>query len=137
MKKLMLMAAALSLSGAALAQDATPMRPGTAQSGTTPQDTTMPDPATNAPADTGTMQPMQNDPAMAQPMQTNPGQSMQPGTNNGTMPMQTPKSGSMSNGSMSGMQPGMASGEYPRCSRTVTDRCTQVASGTPRARRRR
>lgn len=131
MKKLMLMAAALSLSGAALAQDAKPM-----ESGSTPQDTTMPDPATNAPADTGTMQPMQNDPATAQPMQTEPNQPMQQGTN-GSMPMQTPNSGSMSNGSMSNMQPAMAAGDYPRCSRTVTDRCTQVASGTPRARRRR
>ncbi len=129
MKNLLLMAAALTLSGAALAQDKMPT-----QSGSTPQDTTMPDPATDAPANTGTMQ---NDPAVAQPAPTDPSQPMQQGTDSGTMPMQTPDSGNVSNGSMAGMQPGMASGSYPRCSRTVTDRCTQVAGRTSRARRRR
>lgn len=132
MKKLMLMAAAMTFSGAAIAQVAPAPQPA--------PDAAMPDPATNAPADTGTMQEMQNDPAMTQPTQTQSAQPMQapmaqpmqqPMGNSGNMATQ----GSMPGGSMSGMmQSGAATGDYPRCSRTVTDRCTQM--GAPSRRRR-
>lgn len=152
MKKLMLMATALTLSGAALAQNTT------APKTNDPQGTTMPDPAADAPADAGTMQGMQNDPAMQQPTQIDSTQPMQqpmqqPTTSSGTMStqgnsgnmpqgnmpqgnMSQGNMSNMSNGNMAGMQPGMASGTYPRCSATVTDRCMQVA-GSSRSRRRR
>lgn len=134
MKRLMLMAAAMTLGTAGLAQDTT----GTTQPTQPIPPTTapMPDPATAAPADAGTMQSMQNDPAMTQPPQVDlaqpaaPPAMTQPMTNDGNMATQAAP-GTMSNMSAM-MQPRAATGPYPRCSRAVTDRCTQIRGRAPR-----
>lgn len=121
MRSIVLMAAALTLSSAAVAQITPTPTPRTGD----PQ-TALPDPATNAPADSGTMQEMQNDPAVQTPPQTETAIPMQPTAQPatpGTMPIQAP---AMRN--MAGMQPQASTGTYPRCSRTVTDRCTQIGA---------
>lgn len=133
MKTFLIAAAALSLGGVAVAQNTT--QPAPPATGTTPTQTdTTVDPATNAPVD----QPMsQQQPTMDPSMQPAPQQPMaDPSMQPSTQPMSQGQTGSMSTGNMQGMA--MASpptGEYPRCSRTVTDRCTQVArSSRPRRR---
>lgn len=119
MKSLMILAAAMTLGGAALAQDTTTTT-------TTPDtveqpaaDPGMPNPATTAPADQGMQTQTQPMAPTQQPMQ-DPAMSQQ-----GTMARPT------------GMMPAPTTGEYPRCSRTVTDRCIQVPGASSRPRRRR
>lgn len=143
MKNFLIAAAALSLGGAAIAQSTTqPTPPAT---GTTPtQGDSMVDPATNAPVDQPmsqqqpmndtSSQPMSQQPTMDPSMQPAP---QQPMADPSTQPMSQGQTGSMSTGNMQGMaMSSPPTGEYPRCSRTVTDRCTQVA-GNSRPRRRR
>lgn len=125
MKSLMILAAAMTLGGAALAQDTTTTT-------TTPDtveqpaaDPGMPNPATTAPADQGMQtqtQPMAptQDPAMQDPAMSQQGTMSQQGA-----------------AQPSGMMPAPTTGEYPRCSRTVTDRCIQVPGASSRPRRRR
>lgn len=129
MKTLMILAAAMTFGGAAFAQDATTTN---TQNSQTAPDTSMSDD-------------MQTDPAMSQPTQTDSAQptpapmpNPQPMTNEGNMSTQGSMPAPMSSGNMSNsgmMQPRAATGEYPRCSRTVTDRCTQIAAPSSRRRR--
>lgn len=128
MKTLMILAAAMSLGAASFAQDAT-----------TTNTQTAPDTS-----DTSMSDDMQTDPAMSQPTQTDSAQPMtapmsgsQPMSTDSNMSTQGSMSAPMSSGNMSNagmMQPQAASGDYPRCSRTVTDRCTQIAMPTRRRR---
>nr|WP_295374014.1 hypothetical protein [uncultured Sphingosinicella sp.] len=126
--KTLLFAAALSISGVALAQSQTTTTTTTTQSGTAqPSGETVDDPSQSTGPQGVTQQ--GTDPE---------GQATAPaGTNQ--MPMQAPGQQVMpSAGQGAAFTPRPAAGEYPPCSRTVTDGCTQTYErGVRRSSRRR
>lgn len=136
MKIMLIAAAALTLGSAAIAQN-TPSSGSTTGSGQMQPDRS--DTTTTQPMESstqGTAQPTdtQQQPMgdtsqpMSQPMGQQTGQPMAQPMNNGNM-----SNGNMSN--MGAMASGTPTGEYPRCSRTVTDRCIQGPARSARRRR--
>ncbi len=117
--KSLLFAAALSISGVALAQSTTTTTTTTTQ----PSGETVDDPSQSTGPQGITQQ--GTDPE---------GQATAPaGTNQGT----TMGQGGMSGTGQGAMAPRAAAGEYPACSRTVTDSCVQTYErGVRRSRRR-
>lgn len=109
--KSIILAAALSVSGVALAQTATPTQD-TAQSVTTTQTTTQPMATTQTSAQPTTT--TQTTPQPSGQTVDDPSQSTGPRgvTQQGTVP--------------SGQSSGASGGDYPPCSRTVTDSCIQT-----------
>ena len=130
MQKSLILIASLALGGAAVAQDMPASNGGTAPTGTDatmPNQSMTPGQSTQTPAETGSTPSESSQTPSAQA----PDSTMSPGTSGSTMPSGGMSSGSMSSGSMSSGSGGsqMAATDtsnYPKCSRTVTDKCVQA-----------
>lgn len=143
MKKTLLIAAAFAFGSAAIAQDqpAAPPANTNAPAPTTPAG---PESAPNTPAPSG------SDPATTQPSQPSDVTSPSPGAanpNSGAAPggaPADPSAGGMSSGGMSSGNMGQAqqtasatdTSSYPKCSRTVTDKCVSAGGSGRRMMRR-